>query len=107
METSDLSTRDITETVHHTLDELGVRDAAGLDALFLRLEANLHEDLAQAGGQAEGAARQEAREALRIRWLGRKQGIVSLITDNWLRPAPPELKREIGQRLNALREKVT
>ncbi|HLA38602.1 MAG TPA: hypothetical protein VJ417_01325, partial [Candidatus Glassbacteria bacterium] len=105
MEISDLSTQDITETVRHNLDELGVRDAGGLESLFSRLEAQLREDVAQVrqGTQAQP----EKLEALRVRWLGRKQGIISLLTDNWLRPASPELKREIGQRLNALREKVT
>ncbi|MBI4441773.1 MAG: phenylalanine--tRNA ligase subunit alpha [Acidobacteria bacterium] len=105
MEISDLSTRDITEAVRHNLDELGVCDAGGLELLFSRLEAQLREDVAP--GRQDFQAHPEKLEALRVRWLGRKQGIVSLITDNWLRPASPELKREIGQRLNALREKVT
>ena len=45
-------------------------------------------------------------EALRQYWIGRKRGIVSQITDNWLRPAPPELKSTIGQQLNKFKAHV-
>jgi phenylalanyl-tRNA synthetase alpha chain len=39
-------------------------------------------------------------------WLGRKSGVLALITDNWLRPATPELKRAVGAALNDLRSYV-
>ena len=39
-------------------------------------------------------------------WLGRKSGALSLIADNWLKPAPPELKRVVGQELNKLKAHV-
>ncbi len=42
-------------------------------------------------------------EALRLSWTGRKSGVLSQITDNWLKPAPPELKRAVGQELNKLK----
>jgi phenylalanyl-tRNA synthetase alpha chain len=42
----------------------------------------------------------------RDRWLGRKSGVLTLITDNWLRPATPELKRVVGASLNELRAYV-
>ncbi|MBI4465654.1 MAG: phenylalanine--tRNA ligase subunit alpha [Acidobacteria bacterium] len=45
-------------------------------------------------------------EARRVHWLGRKHGIIRLITDNWLRTAPADLKPEVGARLNALRGKA-
>lgn len=45
-------------------------------------------------------------EAMRIAWLGRKSGVLTLITDNWLKPSPPELKRVVGQELNNLRAHV-
>ena len=99
MEPSDRPTPDITEAVKRTLEQLGVRDAARLGEVFARLESRLHEEAAQAAGP-------DAIEQFRVRWLGRKQGIVRSITENWLRSAPAELKREIGQRLNALREEA-
>ena len=41
-----------------------------------------------------------------VTWTGRKSGVLSLITDNWLKPAPPDLKRVVGQELNQLRAHV-
>ena len=45
-------------------------------------------------------------ETLRLEWLGRKQGRLKIISDLWLKAAPPEAKRLIGQRFNALKEKI-
>ena len=99
MEPSDLpTTSDIVEASERTLKELGVGDATGLQALFARLERRLSEDLAR--------LEQGSQESLRLRWLGRKQGIIRSVTDNWLRPAPAVLKREVGERLNALRNEA-
>jgi phenylalanyl-tRNA synthetase alpha chain len=39
-------------------------------------------------------------------WLGRKSGVIANITENWLKPAPRELKSAVGQSLNALRAHV-
>src|SRR5450755_2890451 len=39
-------------------------------------------------------------------WLARKSGVLTQITDNWLKPATPELKRVVGQELNKLRAHV-
>src|SRR5277367_6602247 len=41
-----------------------------------------------------------------IKWTGRKSGVLLLITDNWLKPAPPELKRIVGQELNKLKAHI-
>ncbi|HEX5424659.1 MAG TPA: phenylalanine--tRNA ligase subunit alpha [Candidatus Acidoferrales bacterium] len=41
-----------------------------------------------------------------VAWTGRKSGVLSLITDNWLKPATPELKRVVGQELNKLKAHV-
>src|SRR5277367_2906152 len=42
-------------------------------------------------------------EILRQHWVGRKAGILTLVSDNWLKPASPELKRVVGQELNKLK----
>src|SRR5260370_13710540 len=42
----------------------------------------------------------------RDQWLGRKSGLLSRITDNWIKPADPELKRTVGACLNDLRVHV-
>jgi len=100
METSDPPTSDIANAVEQSLDKLGVRDAAGLEGLFARLEQRLRDDVGQVTTGGRGP---EDIEQLRVRWLGRKQGLVRSITENWLRSAPAELKADVGKRLNALR----
>jgi phenylalanyl-tRNA synthetase alpha chain len=41
-----------------------------------------------------------------IAWTGRKSGVLSQITDNWLKPAPKDLKPIVGQELNKLKAHV-
>jgi len=45
-------------------------------------------------------------EAFRLEWLGRKQGRLKQIGDAWLKAAPVEAKKLIGQRFNALKEQI-
>jgi phenylalanyl-tRNA synthetase alpha chain len=42
-------------------------------------------------------------EKFRVKWIGRKSGILTQIAENWLKPASPDLKRIVGQELNAFR----
>jgi phenylalanyl-tRNA synthetase alpha chain len=48
----------------------------------------------------------EAWRAFVVKWTGRKSGVLTLITDNWLKPASPELKRVVGQELNQLKAHI-
>ena len=41
-----------------------------------------------------------------VAWLGRKSGVITLVTENWLKPGKPEFKRPIGQALNELKAHV-
>ena len=46
-------------------------------------------------------------EMVRVRWLGREKGIVNKqIPDLWLKPAPKEAKRDVGQIVNRLKKYV-
>ena len=36
-------------------------------------------------------------------WTSRKSGVLTMIVQNWLKPAKPEVKPSVGQELNALR----
>jgi len=82
-----------------TLAQLGIVAANQLTALFAELRA--------AFDRAAAAVRDEAGwKEFRDAWLGRKSGVISQITDNWLKPASPELKRAVGQALNELRAHV-
>jgi phenylalanyl-tRNA synthetase alpha chain len=57
-------------------------------------------------GELAAAADEAAWKSVRDAWLGRKTGVLSQITDNWLKPAAPELKRAVGQELNQLKAHV-
>src|SRR5436190_2626681 len=46
------------------------------------------------------------RKAFRDRWLGRKDGVLTQINDLWLKAAPKDAKRDVGQRVNALKKEV-
>ena len=56
--------------------------------------------------QATEVKSAEEWKQLRDIWLGRKSGVLSAVTDNWLKPAAPELKRAVGAALNQLRGHV-
>jgi phenylalanyl-tRNA synthetase alpha chain len=39
-------------------------------------------------------------------WLGRKQGRLKLISDLWLKQAPPEARKALGMRFNTLKQQI-
>jgi phenylalanyl-tRNA synthetase alpha chain len=77
-------------------DQLAVSSAADADALFNELRAQAETEAAQIHNA-------EALESYRVKWLGRRDGISSRITENWLKPATPDAKKWIGAGLNQLR----
>jgi phenylalanyl-tRNA synthetase alpha chain len=70
---------------------------SSLNAAFAAVEAEARAQLASPDFDAE---------AFRLAWLGRKQGRLKAISDAWLKAAPPDAKRLIGQRFNALKETI-
>ena len=86
-------------SIAKTLAQLGVGEPARVPALFAEIRAAFDRD---AAGVSDEAAWKTFRDA----WLGRKSGVLTLITDNWLKPSPPELKRAVGAALNELRAHV-
>jgi phenylalanyl-tRNA synthetase alpha chain len=46
------------------------------------------------------------RERFRLRWFGRKQGRLKAISDAWLKSAPAEARKAIGQRFNTLKAEI-
>ena len=81
------------------LVQLGVTRPEELTALFADLRGRFDDDCACARDES-------AWKLFRDRWLGRKSGVLAQITDNWLRPATPELKPAVGASLNELRAHV-
>src|SRR4029077_4896987 len=45
-------------------------------------------------------------KAQRDTWLGRKSGVLNRITEQWLKPAPPDLRPVVGRLLNDLKAYV-
>jgi len=45
-------------------------------------------------------------EAFRLRWVGRKQGRLNDVSARWLKGAPPEAKKSVGERFKALKDLV-
>ncbi len=88
---------DPTAKVEHTLKELGVHDLAGVEALVGELRAAFDAEL-------KAVSSPEAAEKFRVRWVGRKQGLLGMANDRWLKTAPASLKREVGRRLNEFRD---
>ena len=83
-----------------TLAELGAQTAEQLTALFTALRSEFDGDAA--------AVRDEAQwKTFRDEWMGRKAGVITNITENWLKKASSaELKKATGQALNEFRAHV-
>jgi phenylalanyl-tRNA synthetase alpha chain len=79
-----------------TLSEQNVSSAEGVSAKFAEVRARFESQIPNGRDEAGW-------QTLRFFWLGRKSGILTLITDNWLKPASPSLKKVVGQELNSLR----
>src|SRR5580658_7635347 len=82
-----------------TLADLGVTESAGVAPLFAQIRARFDSESAAIHDES-------AWKTFRDAWLGRKSGVLAQITDNWLKPSPPDLKRAVGAGLNELRAHV-
>jgi len=81
------------------LVHLGITRPEELSALFADLRGRFDADCACAHDESSWKQFRDA-------WLGRKSGVLTQITDNWLKPATLELKRAVGAALNELRAHV-
>src|SRR6202163_4266942 len=81
------------------LVHLGITRPEELAALFADLRVRFDEECACA---CDESSWKQFRDA----WLGRKSGVLTQITDNWLKPATLELKRAVGASLDELRPHV-
>jgi phenylalanyl-tRNA synthetase alpha chain len=80
-----------------TIPELKDFSEASLDVAFAAVRQEANRDISSLTIDLE---------ELRLKWLGRKQGQLKLISDAWLKTAPMEAKRSIGQRFNALKDEI-
>ncbi len=82
-----------------TIPQLSSFDEPALDQAFATLAAEVRDS-------AASLTTPEARENFRLHWLGRKQGRLKLISDAWLKSAPPEARKPLGIRFNQLKEQI-
>ena len=82
-----------------SLAALGIASADGLQSLFTEVRSRFDTEAALAVDEASFKSFRDA-------WLGRKSGVLTLIGDNWLKSANPELKRAVGQELNRLKAHI-
>ena len=83
-----------------TLTELGAATAEAVAQKFAEVRALFDADIARGGADAAGHA------VLLTQWTGRKSGALTQIGDNWLKPAPKELKPVVGQEFQKLKSHV-
>src|SRR6267378_2418254 len=90
------------QKIEQTLQQLGVGSDEQVSALFLEVRQKFNE---------QEALRRKENDPANLQlfwtiWLGRKSGVLTKITENWLKPSRPELKRAVGQELNSLKAHI-
>jgi phenylalanyl-tRNA synthetase alpha chain len=81
------------------IPKLSGTSEAEIDTAFRNVAAEVENS---AGALTDSAAIED----FRLQWLGRKQGRLKAISDAWLKAAPSDAKRYIGQRFNQLKEAI-
>jgi phenylalanyl-tRNA synthetase alpha chain len=82
-----------------TLAALGVTQPDHVAPLFAEVRARFDVEISRTHDEPNW-------NITKVMWLGRKSGVLAQITDNWLKPASPDLKRAVGAGLNELRAHV-
>jgi len=77
------------------IPQLAAYDEPALDSAF----ATLAEEV-------RTSASEQDLESFRLHWLGRKQGRLKLVSDAWLKSAPPEARKPLGIRFNQLKQQI-
>jgi phenylalanyl-tRNA synthetase alpha chain len=82
--------------MNDAIPQLSNYDESSLDAAFATLAGEV---------RSESASLDDV-EGFRLRWLGRKQGRLKLISDAWLKSAPAEARKPLGMRFNQLKQQI-
>jgi phenylalanyl-tRNA synthetase alpha chain len=83
----------------YTVPKLTNFSAAALDAAGRDLLSALDSEASAVGNESDW-------KDFRDRWMARKNGVLTLVNDLWLKPAPKDAKRDVGQRVNELKTRV-
>jgi phenylalanyl-tRNA synthetase alpha chain len=89
----------ILSTVMRPLDQLGVTTPDQVGQQFLHLH-NLFDE------EANSCVDETDLGVTRTNWLGRSSGVLTHVTNRWLKTAAPELKRAVGAEFNKLKAHV-
>src|SRR5882757_5364404 len=85
--------------MNEDIPQLPSYDEPSLDAAFARLDNEVR-------NRAKFITTPEDLEHFRLHWLGRKQGHLKLVSEAWLKSAPPEARKPLGIRFNQLKQKI-
>src|SRR5712671_335711 len=88
-----------TDSTRQALAALGVVNAEAVAELFAALRTEFDRE-------AGGAGDESSSKTLHDSWMGRKSGVLTRITENWLKTATPALRPAVGKYLNELRGHV-
>ncbi len=69
-------------------------------------EAALAQAFAALAEEVRASAAQMPAEEFRLHWLGRKQGRLKLVSEAWLKTAPPDARKPLGIRFNELKQQI-
>ena len=83
----------------YTVPKLTDYSAKAMDAAVRELLSALEQEGSAVGSESDY-------KAFRDRWMARKNGVLTQINDLWLKPAPKDAKKDVGQRVNELKGKV-
>src|SRR5271165_143210 len=83
----------------YTVPKLKSFSVAALDKAVEKLIAALEQESRAVKNEADG-------KAFRDRWMARKSGVLTEINELWLKAAPKEAKRDVGQRVNQIKAVV-
>ena len=81
----------------YSVPKLKSFSAAALDKAVEKLLAALKQEAAAVKSEADW-------KTFRDRWMARKNGVLTEINDLWLKAAPKDAKREVGQRVNEIKD---
>src|ERR1700751_663376 len=70
------------------------------------LDSAVQELLAALDQESDKVKSESEWKTFRDRWMARKNGVLTLLNDLWLKAAPKDAKREVGQRVNEIKAKV-
>jgi len=83
----------------YTVPRLKDFSAPALDKAAEKLLAALHDESSGIKNEADW-------KTFRDRWMARSNGILTQINNLWLKAAPKEVKPQVGQRVNEIKDKV-